>query len=260
MPELPDVEVMRQYAEENLLQKQIETVHLPGSRVYDSAGSTIRGHLLGNSFTECTRTGKYMFLSISDGYTLVLHFGMTGDVLYYEDERPEYAKLVLDFSDNSHMAYISKRKLGKVEIVKDANTFTNQEGLGPDALGLSEEEFISLFQEKQGGIKSAFMDQSFISGIGNIYADEILYHAKIHPNTKTTDLTMDVYSEVYSIMREVLHTAIDCNAAPESFPGPYLIKRREIDKDCGLCSGTIQKTKVNQRPTYFCGKHQKEYA
>lgn len=260
MPELPDVEIYRQYASEHVLGQKISKVDYFGDQVLESTRQMISKSLIDSTFTECRREGKYLLMKCGERW-LVLHFGMTGDLKHYEKngDHPEYSQLLIHFQNGHSLAYISKRKLGKIEIVKNIEEFDNDHGIGEDALRMDWETFRNLMNEKKGSIKNALMDQQTISGIGNVYSDEILFQEKIHPKYNIRKLDDDALKSLYKTMRRVLRIAIRHHANPGELPKDYLLANRTEGRDCPVCKGKIEKIEVNGRGTYICPKCQKLY-
>jgi len=259
MPELPDVEVFRKTIDDKTIGKSINdyTIH-----VKDLVGSSrqklnkIRGHKINST----QRRGKYCFLEIEDFDWLVLHFGMTGSVSYYEDdeEEPEYSAFSFQFKDKGHLSVISKRKLGKIEACKSPDAFAEENDIGTDALELSQDEFLELLDKKRGGIKGALMDQSLLSGIGNIYSDEILIQARLHPKMNLSKIDEKKRKELYTKMNEVLKKAIEVQADPSKLPKNYLIPVRNEGDSCPYCEGKVKKIKISGRGCYICPSCQKK--
>jgi formamidopyrimidine-DNA glycosylase len=144
--------------------------------------------------------------------------------------------------------------LGEIELVDRPEDYTKENLIGPDAYSLSKDEFYEKILTKKGMIKTALMDQSLISGIGNVYSDEILFHAKIHPKRKASDLRKKDIDHIYDKMQYVFQGAIEGNV--EEFPGDFLIPRREEGLACPKCGGDIKKQKVGGRSAYICSKCQ----
>ncbi|MFP4470980.1 MAG: Fpg/Nei family DNA glycosylase [Bacteroidales bacterium] len=259
MPELPDVEVFRQYASRHALNHKIAEIEYFDERLLKSSKQIISKSLKGEFFSESRRKGKYLLLKCNSSW-LVLHFGMTGSLKYYHNggDPPEYAQLVVKFKNHHALAYISKRKLGKIEIARDIDDFIKAHALGEDALQIKWEDFIRLMGKKKGSIKNALMDQHKVSGIGNIYADEILFQEKIHPQTDISTLDEDSLKSLYNTMRRVMRIAIKHGARPEELPDDYLLANRSEGRDCPVCNGKIKKITVNGRGTYICSKCQKK--
>lgn len=189
-----------------------------------------------------------------------MHFGMTGDLKYLKEseDAPDYTKCSFVFNNRHKLHYISKRKLGHVEMTENLDDFIQKKELGPDALDISEDDFVSLLKEKKSMVKSALMDQSVISGIGNVYADEILFQCKIHPKQKTTALSGSDFKNLYKNTRKVLEKAIEKNADPTKLPKSYLLPNREEGNDCPRCDGKIEKIKTGGRTGYYCPSCQKK--
>jgi formamidopyrimidine-DNA glycosylase len=143
-------------------------------------------------------------------------------------------------------------------LTKGIEEFRKEHDLGTDALNLKEEEFLQLLEGKSRSIKGVLTDQHTLSGIGNVYSDEILYQCKIHPKTKTDTLQKGQKKQLFKEMREVLELAIDREGVRSDFPEGYLIRHRNEGEDCPKCKGKIRKIKISGRSTYFCPSCQKE--
>ena len=249
---------MRQYASANALNKEISEIGYHDDHVLESSKQKISKYLKGKHFTDTRRRGKYLILKTPDNW-LLLHFGMTGKLKYFQTNGniPEYSAMVMNFTNGHSLAYISKRKLGKVTVTQDVKAFFEEHHIGKDALEADSSEFKALMTKKSGGLKSALMDQATVSGIGNIYADEILFQEKLHPETKVKSLGDSNLSSLYNTMRRVMKIAIRHRAKPEDLPKTYLLSVREEGKDCPDCSGKINKITVNGRGTYICPDCQK---
>ncbi len=255
MPELPDVAVYKQYLDSTALHQEIENLSIEDDRVLDGVSEDkLRDALVGHSFASTDRHGKNLLVKLDTGQRLRLHFGMTGSLKYYarDDRKPEYTPVVFRFTNDYALAYICKRLLGRVSLTESPEAFVFEEGLGPDAYDLDEAQFIELLNNRRGAIKSALMSQELIAGIGNVYSDEILYQAGVHPKTPVTSLNRDSLSFLYHTMREVFETAINGRAEPENFPETYLTRSREEGQPCPRCGGTIQKIEVSGRSGYMC--------
>lgn len=258
MPELPDVEVYRGYLARTVLHKKITDVEINDKQILDASPKEIK-KLKGRKFEDVSRQGKYCFLRISDGRFLVLHFGMTGDVEYYKDKKdPDKGQVIFTFSDGHKFAFINVRKLGKVYLKNSKEDFVEKKGIGPDSSSLSKKEFSEIMDSKRGSIKGALMDQKSLSGIGNIYGDEILYQAGIRPDRKMKDIGEKEISEIHKQTMAVFKAAIKAKARPEGMPKDYLLRgRREEGAKCGKDNGRIKRIKINGRSSYYCPKHQK---
>jgi len=263
MPELPDVEVVKQYADATSLHQKVQAVRVGERRMLEGVSAEeLASRLEGHIFEATQRHGKYLFLGLGDANWLMLHFGMTGDLKYFKDpdKKPEYEQLLIDFSNGYHLAYDAPRKLGKIGMVEDIGSFVKEKGLGPDVMKSSFD--FGTFQDTVAGrramLKTTLMDQRLMAGIGNVYSDEILFQTRVHPRTQINQLGEQKLEEVFHTMKEVLQTAIDCRADPDQFPSPYLIPQRYEGGKCPNCGGEVGKLKISGRTAYYCSNCQRE--
>lgn len=260
MPELPDVEVFGQYFDATSLHQEIAEVEVHSRQVLeDVSAQELETALRGRTFESTRRHGKWLFVELDDGNWLVLHFGMTGFLKYFKDEgnEPAHSRLLIQFSNGYHLAYDSQRKLGEIDLIEDVEHFISEHDLGPDALGLKLDEFREILADRRGMIKSALMDQSLMAGIGNVYSDEILFQAGIHPRATVSQLDEGTLETLFRRMKQVLHTAIECRADPAQFPDSYITLHRHRDGKCPKCGGEIEQVKVSGRTAYSCPECQK---
>lgn len=259
MPELPDVEIYRQEAEK-AKNSGIENFEIEDKKFIGISKNEFSKKLKGEKFKNATRRGKYLFLSTGKDKAVVMHFGMTGDLKYLKEseDTPDYTKCSFGLKNKHKLHYISKRKLGDVEFTDNLEKFIEEKDLGPDALEINKKEFVSLLKDKKSMVKTALTDQSVISGIGNVYADEILFQCKIHPKQKTTALSDADFKSLYKNTQKVLEKAIEKNADPSKLPKSYLLPNREEGNDCPICKGKIEKIKIAGRTGYYCPSCQKK--
>lgn len=261
MPELPDVEIFRQYFEATALHQRIEAVPKVSAELLQGISSNRLEEILsGYCFRSAERHGKYLFARVEDEGWLVLHFGMSGYLKYYKNNKqtPDHTRLLIVFGNGSHLAYVCRRKLGRIAWTEELTHFIRECDLGPDALAdkLNEEAFRSLLQNRRGSIKSLLMNQQALAGIGNIYSDEILYQAGIHPQRKVAELQEGEQERLYHCSQSILLTAIDNHAGKNGWPDDWLLPVRESGQTCPRCSGEIKRLKVAGRSAYFCESHQ----
>lgn len=263
MPELPDVEAFKKYFNNTALHKTVKKVDVEDDTILEDISSrSLQSRMKDETFKDTSRHGKQMFVHLDRDEVLTIHFGMTGNFKYYkdEDDKPEYAKIIFKLTNGYSLAYINKRKLGKISLYDSADDFIEDNNLGPDALAdLKWEDFKEIIEEKKGKIKSALMDQKTIAGIGNIYSDEILFHAKIHPSTKTEDLKEKDLKEIYKQMEDVLEKGIKALSGEDTdYPKNFLIPIRNEGEECPVCGGKIEKKKIGGRSSYYCKEHQEK--
>ncbi len=261
MPELPDVETFKRYLDATALHHRIEHVTVRDRQVLDRLSpGRLRKTAAGKSLETTRRHGKHLFARLSGGPWLELHFGMTGYLEYEKQggDPPQYAQVLFRFANGYRLAYVNKRKLGHVSLVDDPDAFIEGEELGPDADRLDLNRFRKLLEGRRGGIKSALMDQSLVAGLGNVYTDEILNQAGIHPATAVAALDDGEVGKLHRVLRRVLAVTVRHHAQPDAFPSSYLTGRREEGADCPRCGGKIAKATVNGRSTYFCPRCQRK--
>lgn len=259
MPELPDVEVFAKNFAANALNRRIETVDLRDPERLRGAGAAdLEAALTGYSFETAKRHGKVLFAKVSCGWWLVMHFGMTGFLAFYDDtsHEPGHARLVLRFADGGYVAFDDQRKLGWLELTDDVGAYLRSQDIGPDALTLDEPRFRELIAGTRGSVKTALMSQDKIAGIGNVYSDEILFQAGIPPEAKGNALTDRQLHDLFEATRHVLEKAIACRADPARMPEDWITPRREGDDTCPRCGGPLESRKVGGRTAHFCPRCQ----
>ena len=256
MPELPDVEVFNRYLSRTALHGRVEDVSVHTDKVLPGASaSTVRRRLRAHRHERTRRHGKLLFVELDDdaGY-LVLHFGMTGFLKYYKNdgERPEHPRVTLHLDDGYHLAFDCQRMFGEVDVCDDADEYVDERGFGPDVLSLDENAFVERLEGRGGSIKSALMNQSVMAGVGNVYSDEILFHAKIHPETKVKDLSRRDLEKLQHQTRRVLERAIDAQVDPARMPRTWLLPHRAEGEACPRCGTDLEHRHVNQRTAWLC--------
>lgn len=262
MPELPDVSVFRDYFDKTTLNKKIERVEVFEKRILKGTSEKeLNKALKGKSFKNSDRYGKHLFAEVGSEVGLDIHFGMTGDLELIDDlsKIPPYTRLLFVFQNGEGLAFEDQRIFGHIGLVYNFDDLISQNKLGKDALNITAEEFHEIIQKRKGKVKSILMNQSLISGIGNVYADEILFQAGIHPEAKGSRIPDDKIKKLFSTMNNVLKTAIKYNAHREDFPTKFLLNHRRENDDCPGKCGKIDVIKINGRTTYFCDACQELY-
>jgi formamidopyrimidine-DNA glycosylase len=266
MPELPDVEVYRRHLDATCRGRRIAGVRVNSAKVL--AGVTASGLaalLKGARIGAARRHGKQLLVDLGAVGWLALHFGMNGSLKHFKDvaDDPAYDRVRFDFADGHHLAYINPRQIGRITLTDDADQFVTRERLGPDAL--DRRLGLVAFQKAVGGrrrdIKSILMDQTVIAGIGNIYSDEILFQAQLHPRTRADRVDPLAMKRLYRAVKKVLKTAVARGAGaelrPERHPASFLLRQRRRGGLCPRCRGKIATIKFSGRTAYFCPRCQK---
>ena len=260
MPELPEVETYRRYFAKHALGQKIERVHVRDERILnDIRAETFVRKLRGRAFSEARRHGKHLFANAGTTW-LHLHFGMTGDLAYYGegDDEPRFSKIVFAFENGGRLAFEDMRLFGLADLVDSPDRFIEAKRLGADPLdpSFTFRRFVKLLEGRKGAIKSLLMTQEILAGMGNLYADETLYQTGIHPRRTIDKLRERETKAVFTTMRRILRDTIARHGRGAALPGRYLIHHREEGERCPRCGGTIKRTVVFGRTTYYCSKHQ----
>jgi formamidopyrimidine-DNA glycosylase len=261
VPELPDVAVLKRYLDATALHQRIERVDVHSQDVLAAASAReLEAGLRGRALESTRRHGKYLFSRLDDDRWLVLHFGMTGRLQYFKqmEREPEYDQVLIAFENGYHLAYVAPRKLGEVELVDDVDAFIADKDLGPDVMAphFDLAKFQEILSGRRGMIKSALMDQQLMAGVGNVYSDEILFQEGIYPRTRVADLDEQALASLYATMQDVLQTAVDRDADPETFPDSFLTPHRRRGGTCPRCGEELEKVKVSGRSAYYCPNRQ----
>jgi formamidopyrimidine-DNA glycosylase len=260
MPELPEVETYKRYFARHALGQTIERVDVRDERILTIPKDKFVRALKGRTFDEVRRHGKHLFAHVDGGRWLHLHFGMTGDLAYYrEGEGPRFAKVVFDFDNGAHLAFEDMRLFGFAGLVESPEAFIAEAGLGPDPLDrkFTRKRFDELLEGRKGAIKSLLMSQEIVAGLGNLWVDETLYQAGISPRRPVHRIRDSERGALYDAMRRVLREVLARHDRGADPPAEYLYHHREAGERCRKCEGTLRRTVVFGRTTYFCPRHQR---
>jgi formamidopyrimidine-DNA glycosylase len=262
MPELPDVESFRRYFDSTSLNKKINNVEVNSKTVLAGISPrALQSRLKGEKFKSTFGHGKYLFAETSKGDFLVMHFGMTGFLSYFKnpEDASKHIRVQINFTNGYHLGYDCARKLGRIDLVDDYNEFIKRKKLGVDPIreNINYQTFKEIVDGRKGTAKSVLMNQEIFAGVGNIYSDEILFQAKINPNSSFEKLKEKDLKEIFNKMKDILKKAISKDADPGKLPDSFLLHYRRPGKDCPVCSGKIKKSTIGGRSSYYCSKHQR---
>lgn len=256
MPELPDVEIFKRYLDSYGLDKSIKEVEIRSEKVVGNPRpEELKTRLKGEEFSSSLRHGKHLLVDTSGEEWLGFHFGMTGFFEYLNpgEDPAGHPRILFHYRDDSRMVYDCQRKLGEVNLFEDRDSFISRKNLGPDALKeVDLDKFEVILSSSRAMAKSTLMNQEKIAGIGNIYSDEILFQAGIHPRVKASSLSQAKIEELYEKMDYVLSEAIACEVDPDRMPSNFLLPHRTPGSSCPQCGENIEKVKVSGRSAYFC--------
>ena len=282
MPELPEVENIRIQLENFLVGHKIEKVKVN----YRKTLPEDEEKLIGGNVVKVNRFAKALSVSLDNDYSFVMHVKMTGQPIYRGpnlEKPPDLSKKVVGGVPGKHthvIFYLDKegvlyfndyRKFGWIKVVKtsDVENLDYIKKLGPEPLdGLTEELFKEILRSSGKGIKVLLMDQSKISGVGNIYANDALFLAKVQPSRRSSSLSEKETIALYHSIEDVLKRGLKFHGAseqafvtPDGNIGEYqehtLVYDREGEDCLNKCGGKIKKTKLGGRGTYFCSSCQK---
>ena len=260
MPELPEVEARVKYLKATSLHKTIVKTRVTDDRIVKGISvEAFRKKLRGRSLESAARRGKFILLRLDRSGTLIMHLGMTGDVKYYKKETPPYACVIFSFSNGFNMAYTSRRKLQGVWLKKNPDDLPAIRRMGPEPLSphFSLHDFTGRLKERRANLKALLMDQTFVAGLGNIYADEILFQCGISPARPASGLKAGEVERVYHEMRRILSEFCNVNAKWESLQDGYLAPHRSLGVPCPRCGEELRRLKISGRSSYFCPRCQK---
>ncbi len=262
MPELPDVEIFTRYFKKTALHKTIGEVRVNTAKVLDRVSSReLRQSLESKSFAEARRHGKYLLARfVKQRGWLALHFGMTGYLEYFKDNSrtPRHSRVEFLFRNGYRLAFCNQRLLGKAALVDSPEQLKGKKDLGPDAGRLNKDEFRALIRGSRGAVKPALMDQKRLAGLGNIYSDEILFQARVHPKAQSGRLSGAQADRIHEKMRKVVDIAVRKKADPQRVPRDFLLPHRDTDRICPSCGGRFKKIKVSGRSSTYCPRCQKK--
>jgi len=257
MPELPTLEIYKKYFDETSLHQTINHVQVVSPEVLVGTSSEeIKKTLLGHEFIQSRRYGKYLFAQMDNDLFLIMHFGMTGFLHYGSVDGSRYPRLLIEFSTGKFLSFDDARKFGKLGLTRHPDEFIKEKKLGPDALEINFKNFKEVFKNRKGMIKPLLLNQHVLAGVGNLYADEILYQSRVHPLTPAHLLDKEEWEQLFNDMKRVLQQAIEYQDKPEALPESYLLPHRHPGGKCPA-GGKLNIIPVGGRTTYFCPQRQK---
>jgi formamidopyrimidine-DNA glycosylase len=267
MPELPEVETIAQELCPLILGQRIDDVVVfDPTMVAGGSPELFADQVLGCTVASIERRGKYLVLGLSGFRWLLLHLRMTGRLLVSLGQSPPHGRAVLLFSNGLRVAFSDRRRLGTVRVVEDPGPILDK--LGPDPLS---EDFTPDVLSRQLArhhipIKAALLDQHIVSGMGNMYADEALFAARIHPLEPAHVLSLQAINRLHRAMLSVLRQAIGGKGASiDSYVRPggelgsahlsFKVAHR-LGEPCSVCGTSIERVQIRKRSAYFCPKCQ----
>lgn len=266
MPELPEVETIANGLRGPLIGHAFTDVHVGWENIIASpAVPEFQRRIRGQQILGIRRRGKYLIFDLSGGDRLIIHLKMTGQLTVRSGDAPAdpHGHTVFDLDDGRQLRFLDTRKFGRVYLVADENEVVGS--LGPEPLSddFTLAGFAALVRKRKGALKPLLLNQQFIAGIGNIYADEALFVAGIHPQRQADTLTDPEIERLYQAIRQVLCQALADQGT--TFDGAYrqvdggegghqenLMVFRRKGQPCPRCGRAIERIVVGGRGTHFC--------
>ncbi len=289
MPELPEVETIVRELRKDLINLRFRNVWVDWAKTLRQAGGLahFKKEIKNKKILSVRRRAKYIVLDIEGKKTIFIHQKMSGHLLYgkwklvdgkwqsqikgplNDDRNNQYIRVVMGLSNGYQLALSDLRRFGKIVLVDDdkVNDLKEIHELGPEPLEISSPEFKKLFIKKKGRIKQVLMDPHFIAGIGNIYADEILWRANLHPTSRVEHLDDKDLKSIYKAMWDILKLAIKHKGSsmndyrtPSGTKGDFQNLHKAYQKTGEKCSrkdgGVIRCIILAGRSAHFCSVHQ----
>lgn len=274
MPELPEVETVRRTLEKHLVGLSFTGVDVHMPKVIRTPGlEEFNNLLVGPKITKLDRRGKYLLIHFASNYTLVTHLRMTGRLVYSPPEEPlaKHTHVVFYLSNGNQLRFADMRQFGRMSLVPtgELDSLSGLKDLGVEPLS---DKFTREFMKKElrrrrTRLKSLLLDQTFIAGLGNIYADEALHRARLHPERLANDLNPREITRLYQAVREVIQEGIenrgttfrdyvDGEGQAGNFQEMLKVYSRE-GQPCHCCGTSVNRIRVGGRSSYFCPQCQK---
>ena len=273
MPELPEVETIVNDLRPNLAGRRITDITISWPRmVLQPSAEELQQRLRGQVIKEIGRRGKYLIVRLASGEVLILHLRMTGSLLLRQKSDKNhppvpYVTALFRLDDGTELVFTDRRKLGTVSLVKEEQELNQKLGPEPLARNFTLKMLAERLSKHKAPIKAVLCDQEVIAGIGNMYADEALFFAGIHPLRQANSLSPQEIRKLHRAIRQVLTKAIGSGGASISdYRRPTGEKGSQQNdfyaahrggQTCKVCATPIERIAVRNRGTYFCPRCQR---
>ena len=263
MPELPEVETIKSELLPHIIGRKFTGVTVCDAKlVRQPPVEEFCRKLEGQRVTSLERRGKYLIFHLSGGEVLIIHLRMSGALLLNPNQPDKYIRVVFHLDNGSQLIFADRRRLGALWLVENEQAIVGKLGPEPLAPEFTSESLAERLQKRRAPIKAVLLDQAFIAGIGNMYADEALFAAKIHPLREANSLAPQEIRNLHQAIRDVLWSAISSKGAsvdtykrPDGELGTAQFNFRVAHlggKPCPICGAAIQRLAVRNRGSYFC--------
>jgi len=269
MPELPEVQTVLDTLALRIKDAGIRDIRILHEPIIEGDAKLFRKKLIGQHFRNFRRRGKYLLFEMDD-LTFVSHLRMEGKYFIYDGEVPEnrHNHVIFLLDDGRSLVYNDVRKFGRMYLIEKKRDYRHFRDLGPEPFwdSFSVSYCRKYLKQRKAPIKEVLLDQSFVAGIGNIYADEILFLSRIHPLRKADSLSEEEICRIIRNTRRILRKAIRAGGttirsytSSLGVTGLFQLSLKAHGRDsCPVCGAPITKIRVAGRGTYFCENCQKE--
>ena len=271
MPELPEVETIKNELELYVVGRSISGITLFWEGMLrQPSPSEFYTRINGQEITGLKRRGKYLIFSLSNGDLLIIHLKMSGSLLIGKDSSPpaKYTRAIIHLDNGTNIFFPDPRKFGTMQLVRDKDSVVGKLGPEPLAADFTPKILAKRLSKRKASIKAVLIDQSFIAGMGNMYADEALFSAGIYPLRTASILSQGEVERLYHAIQQVLWSAIANKGAsivnylrPDGTPGKAHFQFNVAHgrgKNCPSCGMLLKRVVVRNRGTYFCPHCQPE--
>ncbi|HEV7774301.1 MAG TPA: bifunctional DNA-formamidopyrimidine glycosylase/DNA-(apurinic or apyrimidinic site) lyase [Conexibacter sp.] len=269
MPELPEVETVRRQLAPRLEGRMLIVYRVSDPRWTAPRGpNEVLGPLVGRRVERLDRRGKYLIAEFEDELFLLMHLRMTGNLLYDAEPSAPYTRAIMGFDDEHTLSFVDPRRFGTAALIAgQLDAYLDARlGVEPFSENFTGEHLHKLARGSRAPVKAFLLDQKRIAGVGNIYADEALFRARVHPLREAGRLTRAQWDLLRDTVREALQEGIDANGATiddfrdldgarGSFQDRFLVHRR-AGEPCPVCGGPVRKLLAAGRGTYVCERCQ----
>ena len=263
MPELPEVETIKNALERHLLGRTFTGVRIIDERpIQGMRPNEFARRLVGRKILGLRRRGKYLIMRLSGGLHLIIHLRMTGALLWNPKGIEPFARARFVLDNKESLIFSDIRRFGTIHLVRDPETVVSKLGMEPFSQEFTPQFMASLFQSRKSPVKSVLLDQQLMAGIGNMYADEALFQAGIHPLRAVSSLNQKEIRALHDAIQSVLKKGIKNRGAsirnyrtPDGAAGSahkeFSVAHRKYEP-CPKCGTPIERIVVAQRGTYYC--------
>lgn len=277
MPELPEVESLRRILADEIVGRRVTEVAVAERRLRRALAEDFAGGLAGRTIANVCRRAKYLLIDLDGELTLMVHLGMSGSLTVRADAKgfpgldPRHDHVRFHLDNGAFLVYNDPRRFGLMKLLRRAELAEVEElkGIGPEPFGedFNPDYFWRVTRGRTAAIKNLLMDQRIVAGVGNIYASEILFRARVRPTRRAGKVTRVEVARIVAITPQVLHEAIgrggttfrnylDGRGEPGRFAERLLVYDR-VEQPCPECGAAIRSVIVGQRSSFYCPRCQR---